>query len=117
MARDGHVDEAGSGGAPGGLTRHRTPLRDNLEWIAFIVLVVLVVRQMVVEAFRIQHGSMAPTLLGIHKEIRCPNCDRVCEEMAMIWASGPLLATREDMADIADAIEKVYENRDKLRSI
>ena len=77
MARDGHVDEAGSGGAPGGLTRHRTPLRDNLEWIAFIVLVVLVVRQMVVEAFRIQHGSMAPTLLGIHKEIRCPNCDRV----------------------------------------
>ncbi len=77
MAGDGHVDEAGSGGAPGGLTRHRTPLRDNLEWIAFIVLVVLVVRQMVVEAFRIQHGSMAPTLLGIHREIRCPNCGRV----------------------------------------
>jgi len=50
-------------------------------------------------------------------ETPCPNCDRVCEEMAMIWASGPLLATREDMADIADAIEKVYENREQLRSI
>ena len=50
-------------------------------------------------------------------EKECPNCDRVCEEMAMIWASGPLLGTKEDMADIADAIEKVYENRDKLSSI
>jgi dTDP-4-amino-4,6-dideoxygalactose transaminase len=50
-------------------------------------------------------------------EAKCPKCDRVCEEMAMIWASGPLLATREDMAEIADAIEKVYENRDQLKSI
>jgi dTDP-4-amino-4,6-dideoxygalactose transaminase len=48
---------------------------------------------------------------------RCPNCDKVCEEMAMIWASGPLLGTREDMDEIADAIIKVYENRDKLRSV
>ncbi|UCE47706.1 MAG: DegT/DnrJ/EryC1/StrS family aminotransferase [Phycisphaerales bacterium] len=51
------------------------------------------------------------------KQCECPNCDKVCEEMAMIWASGPLLGTREDMDDIADAIIKVYENRDKLRSV
>ena len=51
------------------------------------------------------------------EQLACPNCDRVCREMAMIWASGPLLGTQEDMADVADAIEKVYENRDKLRSI
>jgi hypothetical protein len=37
--------------------------------------------------------------------------------MAMIWASGPLLATRQDMDDIADAILKVHENRDQLASI
>jgi hypothetical protein len=36
--------------------------------------------------------------------------------MAMIWATGPLLGTREDMDDVADAILKVYENRDKLGS-
>jgi perosamine synthetase len=48
---------------------------------------------------------------------RCPNCDKVCQEMAMIWASGPLLGTKEDMDDVADAILKVYENRDKLSSI
>ncbi len=51
------------------------------------------------------------------EENRCPNCDKVCHEMAMVWASGPLLGTKEDMDDIADAILKVYENRDKLRLI
>ena len=50
-------------------------------------------------------------------EVPCPNCDQVCREMAMIWASGPLLGTRADMDDIANAIIKVYENRDKLNSI
>jgi len=47
----------------------------------------------------------------------CPNCDKVCREMVMIWASGPLLGTKEDMDDVADAIQKVYENRDKLSLI
>ncbi|UCG46561.1 MAG: aminotransferase class V-fold PLP-dependent enzyme [Phycisphaerales bacterium] len=56
-------------------------------------------------------------LRSYREQCVCPNCDRVCQEMAMIWASGPLLGTTEDMADIADAIEKVYENRDQLRSI
>ncbi len=48
------------------------------------------------------------------RESHCPNCDKVCAEMAMIWASGPLLGTKEDMDDVANAIIKVYENRDKL---
>jgi len=51
------------------------------------------------------------------RESACPNCDQVCQEMAMIWASGPLLGTKEDMDDVADAIVKVYENKDKLSSI
>jgi perosamine synthetase len=51
------------------------------------------------------------------QQLACPNCDKVCQEMAMIWASGPLLATKKDMDDIADAVEKVYTNRDKLNSI
>jgi len=51
------------------------------------------------------------------EQCECPKCDQVCEEMAMIWASGPLLATQQDMDEVADAIIKVYENRDKLRSV
>jgi dTDP-4-amino-4,6-dideoxygalactose transaminase len=50
-------------------------------------------------------------------ELACPKCDQVCQEMVMLWASGPLLGTRQDMDDIADAILKVYENRDQLASI
>jgi dTDP-4-amino-4,6-dideoxygalactose transaminase len=51
------------------------------------------------------------------EENRCPNCDKVCQELVMVWASGPLLGTTKDMDDIADAMLKVYENRDKLGSI
>ena len=50
-------------------------------------------------------------------EVGCPMCDRVCEEMVMLWASGPLLGTQEDMDDMINAIFKVHENRDKLASI
>jgi len=49
--------------------------------------------------------------------LNCPNCDKACEDILMIWASGPLLGTREDMDDVANAILKVYENRDKLGAI
>jgi dTDP-4-amino-4,6-dideoxygalactose transaminase len=59
----------------------------------------------------------ARRLRQYREQVSCPNCDTVCQEMAMIWASGPLLGTKEDMDDVADAIEKVYENRDKLNSI
>ena len=67
---------------------------------------------------KVYKKMFSPKRLRQYREdLDCPNCDRVCREMAMIWASGPLLGTREDMADIADAIEKVYENRDQLRTI
>ncbi|MBN2295574.1 MAG: DegT/DnrJ/EryC1/StrS family aminotransferase, partial [Pirellulales bacterium] len=50
-------------------------------------------------------------------QVGCPNCDRVCEEMVMLWASGPLLGTTQDMDDVVNAIFKVHENRDKFSSI
>ena len=51
-------------------------------------------------------------------EMECPNCDILCEEeMVMLWASGPLLGTQEDMDDIINALTKVYENRDQLDKV
>lgn len=47
-------------------------------------------------------------------ELHLPNCDWVCGNMVMLWASGPLLAELSDMDDIVNAIMKVYENRKKL---
>ena len=48
------------------------------------------------------------------EEIQCPECDKACGELIRFWGSGVLLATKEDMDDIADAILKVYENRNAL---
>lgn len=50
-------------------------------------------------------------------ELHLPNCDHVCANMVMLWASGPLLAGQSDMDDIIRAIMKVYENRDQLSKI
>jgi len=67
---------------------------------------------------KVYQKMFAPERLQRYRqENRCPNCDQVCQEMVMIWASGPLLGSKEDMDDIADAIVKVYENRDRLSSV
>ena len=49
--------------------------------------------------------------------LNLPKCDQVCDEMVMLWASGPLLGSLADMDDLINAVMKVYENRDKLNSI
>jgi hypothetical protein len=51
------------------------------------------------------------------EELYLPKCDQVCQDMVMLWASGPLLGTQADMDDIIKAFVKVYDNRDKLNSI
>ncbi len=49
-------------------------LRENIESIAIAVAIAFAIRYFVVEAFKIPTGSMAPTLLGEHKNVKCPNC-------------------------------------------
>jgi dTDP-4-amino-4,6-dideoxygalactose transaminase len=47
------------------------------------------------------------------RELHYPDNDQLCREA--VWLSQRLLlATKRDMDDIADAILKIYENRDKL---
>jgi dTDP-4-amino-4,6-dideoxygalactose transaminase len=47
------------------------------------------------------------------EENNCPDNSRLCEEA--VWLSQRLLlGARKDMDDIADAILKIYENREKL---
>jgi perosamine synthetase len=67
---------------------------------------------------KVYQKMFSPTRLRQYRdELACPRCDQVCQEMAMIWASGPLLAERSDMDDVADAILKVHENRDQLANL
>ena len=59
----------------------------------------------------------AARLKQYREQFKYPMADRVCEEMVMLWASGPLLGTQADMDDVINAIMKVYDNRDKLAKI
>ena len=54
--------------------KKKPTFRENLQSIAVAVLVALLIRQFLIEAFKIPTGSMAPTLLGEHKDVWCPNC-------------------------------------------
>ena len=57
--------------------------------------------------------------LKAYKEgMHLPNCDKISDEtMVSFWGSGALLADRSELDNIINAIMKVYENRDKLKSV
>ncbi|MCF6150146.1 MAG: hypothetical protein E3K37_15980 [Candidatus Kuenenia sp.] len=55
--------------------KRKHKLRENIESIAIAVALAFAIRYFVVEAFKIPTGSMAPTLLGMHKDVDCPNCN------------------------------------------
>jgi len=49
--------------------------RDNIEGLLTAVVLALIIRHFVFEVFEIPTGSMAPTLLGQHRDLECPNCE------------------------------------------
>ncbi|MDR4506421.1 MAG: S26 family signal peptidase [Candidatus Scalindua sp.] len=49
-------------------------VRENFESILIAIFLAFILRIFIVEAFKIPTGSMAPTLLGLHKVVKCPNC-------------------------------------------
>jgi signal peptidase I len=50
--------------------------RETIESIAMAVILALLFRGFVAEAFVIPTGSMAPTLQGRHKDVWCPKCNK-----------------------------------------
>ena len=59
----------------------------------------------------------AKRLAQYKKDMNLPKCDLAVSRMVSLWGSGTLLGTKQDMDDIANAVMKVYENRDKLNNI
>ncbi len=55
-------------------SRHESSLRYIVESLASLALAVLLVRSFAVEGYIISTGSMAPYLLGYHKQVVCPEC-------------------------------------------
>jgi signal peptidase I len=55
-------------------TQHSDSVREVVETIVFVVVLVLLLKSFAAEAFVIPTGSMAQTLLGYQKEVTCPDC-------------------------------------------
>ncbi len=49
-----------------------------------------------------------------YRKTHCPNSDLICREQCIWIEQSTFLGPRADMEDIADAFEKVYENRSEL---
>jgi signal peptidase I len=56
------------------MRRELTSVRDTVESISVAIVLALVLRAFLVEAFVIPTGSMAPRLLGEHWDLVCPAC-------------------------------------------
>jgi hypothetical protein len=54
--------------------QHHDGFRELIETIVFVVVLVLILKTFLAEAFVIPTGSMATTLLGYHKEVTCEQC-------------------------------------------
>lgn len=50
-------------------------VREVIETVVFVVVLVLMLKTFLAEAFVIPTGSMATTLLGYHKKVTCTQCD------------------------------------------
>lgn len=48
--------------------------RATVEFLLLLGIGILILRTFAAEAYVVPTGSMAPTLLGYHKELTCPNC-------------------------------------------
>ena len=49
-------------------------VRQTVEFLVLLCLCILLFRTFAAEAYIVPTGSMAPTLLGHHREVTCPNC-------------------------------------------
>ncbi len=68
-----------------------------------------------------RHKAFGPYLPEISKglnyrKVHCPNSELICREQSVWLEQSIFLGTRADMDDIANAFEKVYENRDSLNA-
>jgi hypothetical protein len=79
---------------PGERPAHVDVVREVLETVVFVVLLVAVVKGFVLEWFVIPTGSMSTTLLGYHLRAKCPQCGheyRVNSSQEVDPADGPAL--------------------------
>ena len=68
--------------------------RDLVEQVVVALILAFLIRGFEAEAFVIPTGSMAPTLMGRHKEVACPECGQTFPVNASDEVEGQALAGR-----------------------
>jgi hypothetical protein len=71
LASPGRSTNATTGPGPGDM---KDGTREVIETIVFVVVLVLLLKTFLAEAFVIPTGSMATTLLGYHRALTCEMC-------------------------------------------
>src|SRR5947209_859745 len=65
----------GPNGAGGDRAPRPSPIpRATAEFLVVLIIGILFARTFATEAYIVPTGSMAPTLLGMHRDFVCPNC-------------------------------------------
>ena len=64
-------------------------VRETIETVVFVVVLVLMLKTFLAEAFVIPTGSMATTLYGYHKDITCEKCGYEFPVNVSPWAEPP----------------------------
>jgi signal peptidase I len=67
-------DRAPQGKGKSRPTETKDSTREIVETVVFVVVLVLLLKTFVAEAFVIPTGSMATTLYGYQKDVKCPEC-------------------------------------------
>lgn len=80
------------------LSRHAacSPLRQMTESLVLLAVAVILFRGFGVEGYLISTGSMAPTLLGYHHRVTCPEC-------AFVYATGTRVEEDSEFPRLARA--------------
>ncbi len=98
-AADGATSATPAAFTPAPPPPSRDHVRESVETVVFVVVLVLLLKLFVTEAFVIPTGSMAETLYGYQKIITCPQCGYVFPVNAHDEAEGnPLTGRRTPLA-------------------
>ena len=62
---------------PGKKDEPKDTFRELIETVVFVVVLVLMLKTFLAEAFVIPTGSMADTLLGYHHKVTCEKCGKL----------------------------------------
>ena len=92
-----------SGAVPNSDSATASPVRHVLESLLLLAVSVLMFRTFAAEGYLISTGSMAPCLLGYHRQVTCPTCShQFAKGMSVAEAEGSTSIASTASASVGD---------------